>query len=354
MGLTLPGEAAPSRVFTKFSDLPAEIRCQIWSFASPSRPRVVQVSYNPEKEIWRSWLDACGGLPSIIPVCREARQEALKPYTRLFETYIDLEEDTIFISDPIFTVRKPRSIFMYSDYANVIKRLAFTADVYLGMKIVYEAFPNLVAPPARVLRKMHSLTHFTLVLMEDGAGFDDDESDFEDWDFDVEGSPTPAEDADILNNQHGEAEDRPEPEHVNDAEEQISNTVQAADLNEVLEEDDENDEDADEYEDEEPWLSQQEDEAMERMSKGYFRHVGDIHFESAIHSPDHWDSWYPYLQKIEHDFTKQQLEDKDWEQPMVAIVEVKYGLNWIGRTPNIDWKRPEVDASSSDDDLDSS
>jgi hypothetical protein len=40
-----------------------------------------------------------GGLPSIVRVSREARDEALKSYSRIFDAYVNPEEDIIFIGD---------------------------------------------------------------------------------------------------------------------------------------------------------------------------------------------------------------------------------------------------------------
>ncbi|KAK0620018.1 hypothetical protein B0T14DRAFT_407567, partial [Immersiella caudata] len=57
--------------FTLFSQLPAELRLQIWTLSC--HPRVVEVRYSPA-------LDRCltpTPPPSILSVCREARQEAL-------------------------------------------------------------------------------------------------------------------------------------------------------------------------------------------------------------------------------------------------------------------------------------
>ncbi len=85
--------------FPQFSALPAEIRLRIWQFAAPRRPRVIQVGYNPHHSCWTTWQDGQGGLPSILDVSREARDEALRPYERMFNAYVDPEEDTIFISD---------------------------------------------------------------------------------------------------------------------------------------------------------------------------------------------------------------------------------------------------------------
>ena len=95
----MPSSSTNLQSFPHFSALPIEIRLRIWQLASPRRPRVIQVGYDPEKSCWKAWRDGLGGLPSIVHVSKEAREEALKPYSRMFDAYIDPEEDTIFLSD---------------------------------------------------------------------------------------------------------------------------------------------------------------------------------------------------------------------------------------------------------------
>jgi hypothetical protein len=93
----------PLQNFSCLSDLPVEIRLRIWQFAAPRRPRVIQIGFDPNESCWKAWKDGAGGLPSIVHVSREARGEALKSYTRIFDAYVDPEEDTIFVSDRSFS-----------------------------------------------------------------------------------------------------------------------------------------------------------------------------------------------------------------------------------------------------------
>ncbi|CZT47091.1 uncharacterized protein RSE6_07620 [Rhynchosporium secalis] len=359
MAAVLVQESTAPLVFTKFPDLPLEIRCLIWAKASPSRPRVVQIAYEADKETWRACVDSCGGLPRIIPVCREARQEALKPYTRLLETWIDLAEDTIFISDPMFNIRRPRSMFMDSKFMSSIKRVAFTEDVYFGMRLLYESFPLLVDSPGAIVRKMQGLSHFTLALMEDGGGYGWDSDEAVEFEYFDEDSSTSELD---LEEEHGDFEEQNEQELT------VPDGGEIADPDVLQDGDSTQNEDADEHDiddgdgddeirGQEPWLAEQEEDATERLRKGYFRNVGDIHFQSAIHSPDYWDTWYPYLQRISSDFDEQQVKDPDWSRPKIAVVEVKYGLHYIGQSDTIDWRSgptPEEDGSSADNSEDSS
>lgn len=125
-------QPAALETFTYFRDLPLELRNYIWFFTAryQSRPRVIQVCFVAETQSWRACKDGCGGLPSIGRVSREARMEALKGYSRVFDTYFDFQYDTVFISDPVFTLRKPREAFLSSDFARNIKHVAITEDIY--------------------------------------------------------------------------------------------------------------------------------------------------------------------------------------------------------------------------------
>jgi hypothetical protein len=164
MGSTSIPHATVSQGFTNFPRLPIEIRRFVWSLATLRRPRTLQILYNPEKESWQACTDGCGGLPSIIPVSREARTEGLLGYIRILDTWLDLEKDTVFISDPLFCLRNPRKVFMGSEYVGKIKNIAFTNDVFRGLADSNERFPQLCDPPARILRNMKALQHFNLVL----------------------------------------------------------------------------------------------------------------------------------------------------------------------------------------------
>jgi len=65
---------------------------------------------------------------------------------------------------------------------------------------------------------------------------------------------------------------------------------------------------------------------MEKMSRGYFRHVGDIHFESAMGSPDHWESWLDWKDEVEEVCREEKTRFPDWIRPKVSIMIVRYGL----------------------------
>ena len=153
-----------SQSFNKFPHLPIEIRRMVWSFATLRRPRTIQVFYNPEKESWQACTDGCGGLPSIIPVSREARTEGLKGYTWFLDTWVDFENDTVFISDPLFSLRKPRRFFMSLEYTSKIKSIAFSSDIFTGLADSNRKYQKLCEPPARILRNLKALEHFTMAL----------------------------------------------------------------------------------------------------------------------------------------------------------------------------------------------
>lgn len=71
---------------------------------------------------------------------------------------------------------------MSSEYANKLKKIAFTSELYNGLAQSFDQFPSLCEAPATISRKLNALTHFTLALSEDGAGpeYSSDEDDEED------------------------------------------------------------------------------------------------------------------------------------------------------------------------------
>lgn len=160
-----PSSSLPE--FTVFPKLPAETRSQIWDLASPLRQRVIQISYDTEQNTWNACKDACGGLPSTAYVCREARTVALKTYTQVFDTFIDFEIDTIFVSDPLFVIRAPRQMFLDSEHARKIQKLACCRKVFVEMHEAHDAVPDLCDGPATMLRRLDGLLHFTMVISED-------------------------------------------------------------------------------------------------------------------------------------------------------------------------------------------
>lgn len=131
--------------FSNFSALPTEIRLRIWQFAAPRRPRVIQVGYDPDKSCWKAWKDGLGGLPSIVHVSREAREAALKPYDRIFDAYVDPEEDTIFISDvrlaPTFyllgsVLTLTNSFYTAETSPRALPVIPFALEIFLTEKIL--------------------------------------------------------------------------------------------------------------------------------------------------------------------------------------------------------------------------
>jgi hypothetical protein len=131
----------------------------------------------------------------VIHVSREARAEALKGYTRAFGAYVDLEEDTVFIIDPVFALREPRKAFLDAEHVSKLCKIAITSDIYVGLDEYGVKFPTLCDGPAAILRKLEGLTHFTFALpneyetikgrSDDGYVTDNDE-DNEDHDSGVE------------------------------------------------------------------------------------------------------------------------------------------------------------------------
>lgn len=285
----------PPQTFATFSNLPIEIRLRIWAFAAPLRPRVIQIFYNRDRETWHAWKDGCGGLPSVALVCRESFAEALKPYVKIFDTYFHLQYDTLFISDPLFTLRKPRIALMSMESASRITKVALSDEQLHGLNEMHEEFPEPCPAIATVLRDFKSLTKFTLVLSEDAA-IDDMSS----WPSDGN------EDSDLdVDDEDGVGDDNSE-----DSDLELQGREE-----DLLEDDDVF-----------RILDHQEEEAMDAMPKGYFRQVGIIHFQHATTNADHWDSWSYYKEELPALFAQEKESFSKWLIPNICIAVVRYGL----------------------------
>lgn len=289
-------------MFSTFSKLPIEIRLRVWAFAAPPRPRVIQIYYNREEETWHAWKDGCGGLSSIALTCREAFSEALKPYVAIFDTYFHLEHDTLFISDPLFTLRQPRSDFMRSPYVEQIRKIALTNEQHEGLGEMHAEYPGLCPSTTQVLRELKCLRRFILVLSEDAAMEEDMEEDEDGMNtsdseegFDLETDDEADDSFDSSEDSDSELQGR---------EEDLLDNIEVLRI-----------------------LERQESEAMEAMPKGYFRQVGDIHFQHATANADHWDNWEHYGEELPFLFQEEKDESPEWLIPNICIVVVRYGLN---------------------------
>ena len=77
-------------------------------------------------------------------------------------------------------------------------------------------------------------------------------------------------------------------------------------------------------------LDHLEDDRMCSLSEGYFRHTGNIRLESAMETPDHWESWVLWRDDVVYHFEREKGDYPEWIQPKVSIMAVKYGLKAIG------------------------
>ena len=75
--LEMTNNVQTTRTFTVFPKLPVELRTMIWGYAS-NFPRVVALSMDTHREEYR--IEGQIGVPAILHVCLEARQEARKHY----------------------------------------------------------------------------------------------------------------------------------------------------------------------------------------------------------------------------------------------------------------------------------
>jgi len=155
---TVPAYDFPEdSTFALFSNFPAEIRIQVWQYAS-SFSRVVEIQHiDPTTGLRRS---ASPPVPALLHACRESRYEALKVYKPCFGTkkvpksiYINPACDVLF-----FRVGEPNQTWRYMlgpnhiwrEQMKDVRRIAFLyieQDSDLSslrhMKKTLCAFPNL-------------------------------------------------------------------------------------------------------------------------------------------------------------------------------------------------------------------
>jgi len=291
------------RSFPLFPKLPVELRRQIWQLATGIRPRVIQIYYEPNAKKWEACSDGRGGLSALLGTSQEARSEAIRGYTNVFDTLIDLQKDTVFISDPMFCLKKQRTLLLKMECMKLVKNAAFTSEMFHGLLESSNNHPKLNASPGQILRELEGLEHFSFVVSEDGIGLEEvlemgeDEELVGFGDSETEGDDTNGEIASI----EEESGQGPEIHPPHPAQ------------------DDENERD---------W---EEEQAFEQMSKrGYFRHTGNIHFESAYRCIDYGDEFEMQRSYITLELRREKARHGDWILPKISIVEVKYGLNQIG------------------------
>jgi hypothetical protein len=292
--------------FTIFSELPKELRCMIWARSAQLRPRVLQLFYESSTNTWHAWKDGCGGLPPTRKVSREARKESLKGYTKAFDTYVDFEEDTIFISDPVFVLQKPMRSLLSTKFANRVRHIAIPSETYAGFIESAVKFSGLCYWPTTILRKLKGLTHFTLVLSEDHIG-----DHIHDSDSYVTDGDDSTDESEVENIGSGHRPGEKEAGALgrstvdNDADNEAARRLRRR-------------------------LARLEKDALANMSKGYVRHPGNIHFESAMENEDYWEDWNDYKIMIVEQCEEEKAANPEWVRPKLSIMLLKYGLNRLG------------------------
>jgi hypothetical protein len=228
---------------------------------------------------------------------------------------VNLIEDTIFISDPLFILREPEKAFLDAEHVSKLRNIAVLSQIYQGLEEASIEFPKLCDRPSAILRKLRGLTHFTLALSEDGEqdiydtvteGSDDG---YENGDRDEEGHDSNIEDVDAV---------AIGPSRKDGQETQLDSAAAGTEV------------ELEEARQIRTRLDRLEKEALAARSKGYVRHIGNIHFESAMDSADHWDDWEFYKAVITDHYDEEKVEYPEWTRPKVSIMVVKYGLKRLG------------------------
>ncbi len=301
--------------FPQFSQLPTELRCQIWNWAAPRRSRLIQIFYDTETGTWLACKDACGGLPLSL-ISKESHAVFMKPYSPAFGTLVDFLEDVIFISDPIFTIRQPQNAFLACKSASKLRRIAFTRDICLGLMESEATFGGLCRSLPALLQELGSLIHFIVSVSDDGAEFyfdfpgESDNEEEEEEEGEEEGGDD--ENGEELENGDGElALDGQD--HDQELEAEIIGLDGELLSTEGLEEQE---------------LYDLEQEAVATMSKGYFRQVGDIRFEDIRYIDG--DEVRELMGDLTYECAHHQDQNPDWVAPKISIMAIRYGLKPIG------------------------
>ncbi|KAI1823096.1 hypothetical protein F4861DRAFT_346808 [Xylaria intraflava] len=156
--------------FILFSLLPAELRLHIWRLSC--HPRVVEVSYDPEK-------DRCtttASLPAVLQACHEARSEALRLYKRSFST-VSHEPKIYFCRDmDILYIPRPPSMG-YDDSSRSFTDLIRDTDGVENLAIDYVP-PSIKRPwetyNKYVLMQSFPRIHEVLLVTEPTVSVDDE------------------------------------------------------------------------------------------------------------------------------------------------------------------------------------
>ncbi|KAI0100731.1 hypothetical protein GGR51DRAFT_342965 [Nemania sp. FL0031] len=157
-----------TNTFTRFKDLPPELRIKIWQFAMPEARTVVIKSPRTQVKDLPTSLDAAlpqilesepswqstTQIPALLHVNSEARYEALKHYSLSLgigkaqpRVYIDFSRDTLFLGD---TELKPEcsSLWAKTKDLDKIRRLAVVPEgafrALRFMKIEASSLQNLI------------------------------------------------------------------------------------------------------------------------------------------------------------------------------------------------------------------
>jgi hypothetical protein len=181
-----PSAVKSQSAFTKFSDLPTELRLKIWEHASRA-PRALELMYCIVDRKFFTFQPA----PTVLHTCRESREVGLSNYHLSFgtdkcppETYFNPTNDTIYfgtrqyddeISAMVEHFRKQASSL---DSRDQIQSLALAAYLWT---CDYVGSPFAFARGSRSITRFHeSFPHLKeLVLVKGQAGEDRQESDLE-------------------------------------------------------------------------------------------------------------------------------------------------------------------------------
>lgn len=221
---------------------------------------------------------------------------------------MDLVNDTVLISDPLFTIRETIQAFFNTDHVQRLNKVALTSGIFCGLIQASELFPDFCETPAAILRKLESLTHFTLVLLEEGLLMETHRHD--------DNSEVGYDISDQDEKVQYYADEDAEPD-TKDTEGSLDNSTANQVESQVMQR-------------ARLYLEHWEKKAWEKLSKGYIRHPGNLHFESPIHKISYMADWVAGKQDITNSFDEEKAVHPEWSRPRASVMMAQYGLRLLG------------------------
>jgi hypothetical protein len=174
-----PNHESKPQVFTKFPDLPPEIRQEIWKYLLPGS-RIIHIKMCARADGGQCFADMTEN-PLLLRVCQESRHFALERYQLSFEPHLRHPIYFDFSSDILYMwCEKVSSLFFERSEGSITSEVTRVKVIAIG---VPPTFPNhvvskLLSFMRMAFRLMDATTRFgnlqEIILMSPGSQTDPD------------------------------------------------------------------------------------------------------------------------------------------------------------------------------------